>query len=467
MAYNLAGKTLGQYKIETMIGEGGMAAVYKAYQSSLNRPVAIKILYYQEDTSLARFEREAKAVASLRHRNILIVYEYGEAEGFPFIAMEYVEGGTLEDRLTGKPMDWRRVIELTIPIAEALHYAHSHGIIHRDIKPSNILMPQEDWPVLADFGLVKNASEQVGLTQAGTFMGTPGYIAPEQARDIDMDFRADMYSLGVIMFEMITGRLPFDYEIPNKILLAHVSEPPPSPRELNPDCPLALEEVILRSLKKQAEERYATMQDMVNALKEILATPHPEIEQSIRTDEALVASPPQKVSPEQAESSGGLFGSLRKLFGGKNKVEKKASDTASKTAPQPQLDISEWGDDDTFDSTMQLDLRNYSPESQPRLILQDKNIPLNLPDRDVIVVGRTYRNNVVDLDLEPHEASKYGVSRRHARFIHQGELWLLEDLGSLNGTFVNNAEVKQGNPMVLKDGDHLRFSHMAFVFMQS
>jgi hypothetical protein len=219
-------------------------------------------------------------------------------------------------------------------------------------------------------------------------------------------------------------------------------------------------------LKKSAEERYPTMQDMVNALKTILATPQVEIEQSIRTEDGLAASPSQARTSEQAESAEGLFGSFRKLFGRKNKAEKKASDTANRTAPQPQLDIFE-ADDEAFDSTMQLNLRNYSPESQPHLVLQDKNIIINLPDRDVIFVGRTYRNNVVDLDLEPHEASKYGVSRRHARFMRQGDLWLLEDLGSLNGTFVNNAEVKQGKPVVLKDGDHVRFSHMAFIFMRS
>ena len=463
MSTDLVGKTLGEYKLTEEIGEGGMATVYKAYQTSLQRPVAIKVLYYQEDTSLARFEREAKAVASLRHRNILIVYEYGEEDGSPFIAMEYVEGGTLEDRLNGEPMDWRHVIELTIPIAEALHYAHSHGIIHRDIKPSNILMPQEDWPVLADFGLVKNTEDQTGLTQTGTFMGTPSYIAPEQARDVELDFRADMYSLGVIMFEMITGKLPFDYESPNKILLAHVTEPPPAPRELNPKCPPALEQVILRTLKKSASERYADMQEMVNALKAILAMLPSEIEESLKEEPPHHEEP--KVEPEvEAKPSGGLFGSVRKLFG--RKPEEKEADTASRTAPRPQLEVPESDVESEYEGTMQLDIGS-AVGAVPRIILKDKNITLELPEIDQVIVGRTYRNNVVDLDLEPYEASKFGVSRKHARLIKQGELWLLEDLGSMNGTFVNNVEVRQGNPVALKDGDNLRFSHMSFVFMQS
>ncbi|MCB0164090.1 MAG: serine/threonine protein kinase, partial [Anaerolineae bacterium] len=151
MALDLVGKTLGGYRLDRLIGEGGMASVYKGYQESLKRWVAVKVLYYQEATSLARFQLEAKAIASLRHRNILIIYEYGDEEGMPYIAMEYIEGGTLEDRLNGMPLGWRQVVNLSIPIAEALHYAHNHKIIHRDVKPSNILMPQDDWPLLADF----------------------------------------------------------------------------------------------------------------------------------------------------------------------------------------------------------------------------------------------------------------------------------------------------------------------------
>ena len=465
MSTDLVGKTLGDYKLIEEIGEGGMATVYKAYQNSLQRDVAIKVLYYQEDTSLARFEREARAVASLRHRNILIVYEYGEEGGSPFIVMEYVEGGTLEDRLNDGPMDWRQVIELTIPIAEALYYAHSHGIIHRDIKPSNILMPQEDWPVLADFGLVKNTDDQTGLTQTGTFMGTPSYIAPEQARDAKLDFRADMYSLGVIMFEMITGQLPFDYESPNKILLAHVTEQPPAPRDLNPKCPPVLEQVILKTLKKSADERYATMQELVDVLKSILAMPAASIEESLREQpphrDALKSEPSVEAKP----SGGGLFGSVRKLFG--RKPDERESSTASRTAPRPQLEVPESDFANDYEGTMQMDIGPSSAGAAPRIILKDKNISLEFPDKGQIIVGRTYRNNIVDLDLEPYEASKYGVSRKHARLVKQDELWLLEDLGSLNGTFVNNVEVRQGNPMVLKDGDNVRFSHMSFIFMQA
>ncbi len=450
--FNLAGKTLGEYRLEQLIGEGGMATVYKAFQPSLNRHVAVKVLYYQEDTSRVRFLREAKAIAALRHRNILIIYEYGEQDNTPFIVMEYVPGGTLEDRLNGKPLDWRRMVELTIPVAEALAYAHSHGIIHRDVKPSNILMPQDDWPVLADFGLVKRSEDEKGLTMSGMFMGTPSYIAPEQARDAGVDFRADMYSLGVIMFEMITGRLPFDYENPNKILLAHVMDPPPHPTDLNPDCPSELEAIILKTLAKKPDDRYADVPALVAALRELL---------SQRAEIEPVTEPPAAAQPapkaEAPKSALGRF--FSRWFGGK-----KEDDPASKTAPQAQLAIDDA--DDEFDQTIQLKLGDVD-QPTPRLALPGRDTVLQLPAKDFVIVGRTYGSSHADIDLEPYEASKYGVSRQHARLIRNGENWSIDDLNSLNGTFVNDKKLKAGQPVQLKDGDRIRVSQFHLVFLQA
>ena len=481
MTTNLVGQTLGEYQLTQLIGEGGMATVYKAYQISLKRDVAVKVLYYQEDNSLVRFQREAKAIASLRHRNILIIYEYGEQDNHPYIAMEYVEGGTLEDRLNGEPMNWEQVINLAIPIADALQYAHSHGIIHRDIKPSNILMPQEDWPVLADFGLVKRSDEEQGLTMTGTFLGTPSYIAPEQARDVEVDYRADMYSLGVIMFEMVTGELPFDFENPNKILLAHVMDEPPRPSELNPDCPPALESIILRTLEKASEDRYADMQAMVKDLRAALNNPEQPLGEEEKTAKAAIKEelpPPVPIGsttteeaepePEPEEKSGGFFS---RLFGGKKdkKPKKKDEDTASKTAPREPITVKkEELFDDGLDSTVQLDLGEPSAQLTPRIVLQDENVTIILPeDKEVMVVGRTYGDSIADIDLDPHSAAKYGVSRRHAAITKRGNQWQIEDLNSLNGTFVNEAEVKSGRPVTLQDGDLIRFSHMKFVFLLS
>ena len=187
MNTDLVGKTLGQYQLVEKIGAGGLAVVYRAYQTHLERWVAVKVLHYQDREALIRFQREAQAIARLRHRNIVIVYEYSEEDSWPFIAMEFIEGGTLNDRLSDQPMDWIKVSNLSIAIADALDYAHKQGLIHRDVKPSNVLMAQDDWPLLADFGLVKLPDAEFVLTGTGISMGTPAYLAPEQARGINVD----------------------------------------------------------------------------------------------------------------------------------------------------------------------------------------------------------------------------------------------------------------------------------------
>jgi serine/threonine protein kinase len=450
-----AGETLGGYTLEQVIGEGGYATVYKAYQVNLKRWVAMKVLYKHQDSGLERFQREAKAVASLRHRNILIIYEYGEQNGHPFLAMEYVEGGTLEDKLeklNGQPLPWRQAVELTIPIADALGHAHQHGIIHRDVKPSNILMPQEDWPVLADFGLVKHSDEEVGLTQSGMFLGTPGYVAPEQARDSEVDYRADMYALGVILFELATGRLPFDNPNPQKILLAHVLEEPPHPRSLNPDIPVALEEIILKTLRKNPKERYADMAELIGVLKGLLETREfPVVEET----EAAPAS----VVPEKPQS---WFSRLLDMLLGRPKPVGKSA--PSRTELQPQLeDEEDWDDDeDELFQTVRLSAGGASAQ-----LVLGENVSLKLPHRPVLVIGRTFGDSTADIDLEPYEASKYGISRQHAKLTHEGGLWLLDDMNSLNGTFVNGRPVKHGNSVALKDGDKIRLSQMTLVFKQA
>jgi serine/threonine protein kinase len=455
MTKDLVGKTLGDYKLEAIIGEGGMATVYKGYQISLNRPVAVKVLYHQESSSLARFQREATVIASLRHRNILIVYQYDDYEGMPYIAMEYIEGGTLEDRLKGEPMDWRRVVNLIIPIAEALHYAHGHGVVHRDVKPSNILMPQEDWPVLADFGLVKQSDEQEGLTLTGTFMGTPNYISPEQARDLPITPRADMYSLGVVMFEMITGRLPFNYKVSNKILLAHVMEEPPLPSTFNPNCPPILEEIILKTLKKSPDERYPSMQEMIDALKALLYAPSSPGETQIpEIDTQAEPASTTEIPEDEVKSLGRLFKPIRKFFG-------RGTEDLSNVEPQSESA----GDADSEDNTLRLGGERPMAKALPKLVWEAKKITIEFPEGQRLVVGRTHGSNVVDINLDPYEGSKFGISRSHARFFKRGNSWFLEDLHSLNGTFVNDVKLQHGQPVALKGGDTVRFSHMIFTFV--
>ncbi|NIO68957.1 MAG: protein kinase, partial [Anaerolineae bacterium] len=204
----LGGQTLGQYQLVERLGRGGMATVYKAYQPSLDRYVAVKVLstfLAQDPDFTARFQREARAVANLNHPNILPVYDYGQERELIYIVMRYVEGGTLQDML-GQSLDLDTTVEIIAQVGGALDYAHQRGLVHRDVKPSNVLMAEGSWALLSDFGLVRMTRASTRITKTGVAMGTPTYIAPEQAQDRDVDGRSDIYSLGVVLFEMLTGR---------------------------------------------------------------------------------------------------------------------------------------------------------------------------------------------------------------------------------------------------------------------
>ena len=212
----LIGRTLGEYQIVEQIGQGGMAVVYRAFQPSLERDVAIKILppYYsqQDSTFIERFKREARAVAKLRHPNILMVISYGEEDNLTYIVMEYVEAGTLKERMD-EPLSLLDTNTFISQVASALDYAHGEGVVHRDIKPSNILMPKPDWTLLTDFGLAKIVDNSV-LTQSGVSVGTPAYMSPEQGGGDKVDARSDIYSLGVMLYEMVVGVVPYTAETP-------------------------------------------------------------------------------------------------------------------------------------------------------------------------------------------------------------------------------------------------------------
>jgi len=272
---DLIGQTLGGYRILEQIGRGGMATVYKAFQPSLDRNVAIKVLppYFaeQDDTFLKRFRLEARAVAALRHPNILVVHDYGEQDGTTFIIMEYVEAGTLTDRL-GRPMPLPEIEVLLRQVAASLAYAHEKGIIHRDVKPSNILLPKPEWPLLTDFGLAKIVGG-THLTQTGAIAGTPAYMSPEQGRGDTLDHRTDIYSLGIVLYEMTTGVVPFKAETPMAVIVKHIIEPLPLPRAVNPELPEAVERVILKALAKDPQDRFSNANEMADAFTAAVAMP--------------------------------------------------------------------------------------------------------------------------------------------------------------------------------------------------
>src|SRR5579859_2282686 len=228
----MIGSKLGQYELIEEVGRGGMAAVYRAYQSSMDRFVAVKVIYRSiaaDTRTLERFQREARLVARLEHPHILPVYDYDGAHDPPYIVMRYLQSGTLKDVLEREKLPLSEVAQLFAQIAAALDYAHRQGVIHRDIKPSNIMIDREGNAFLTDFGIARaiETSDAQGLTGTGIAIGTPGYMAPEQGMGSPIDARADMYALGVMLFEMLAGVLPYKGETPMAVIMKHINAPVP------------------------------------------------------------------------------------------------------------------------------------------------------------------------------------------------------------------------------------------------
>lgn len=268
------GQMLGAYQIINQVGQGGMAAVYKAYQPSMDRNVAIKVLPRQLAESpefAARFQQEARIIARLEHPHILPVFDFGESGGVTFFVMRYLETGTLKTRMEAGPLSLIEIDRIFTQLAEALGYAHAHGIVHRDLKPANALVDENGNVFLTDFGIAKLLeSASPRLTQTDAILGTPAYISPEQAKAESVDNRSDIYSLGIILYEMVTGRVPFVADTPLAVILKHISDPLPPPSIVKPDIPDPIERVILKALAKEPGDRYATAAEFLSAWKRAL-----------------------------------------------------------------------------------------------------------------------------------------------------------------------------------------------------
>ncbi len=301
MSDDLVGKHFGGYEILERIGKGGMATVYRSRQVSMNRIVALKILprhFLQDDAYLQRFEREVKIISQLEHRNIIPVYDYGEEKEQPFIVMRYMPAGSVSDLLGRGPLTIEATQKIIEQIAPALDYAHTKNVLHRDLKPSNILMDDDGGAYITDFGIARivgTGSQGNTITTQGV-IGTPSYMSPEQAQGKDMDGRSDIYALGVMIFEMTTGRRPFENETPYGVAVMQVTAAPPAPRSINPNLSGAMEQVILKSLKKNPSNRYQAAVQLAEALK--LAIERPD---SIHDTQPHIVSvqtpPPPKTDP--------------------------------------------------------------------------------------------------------------------------------------------------------------------------
>jgi serine/threonine protein kinase len=272
-----AGENVGSYRIIEKLGQGGMATVFKAYHPSLDRYVAIKVLHpaFKEDPQfLERFTREARVVARLEHPNIVQVYDFAEHEGQPYLVMKYIEGETLKARLQRGPLKKKEAIRTVQAIGESLTYAHKQGVLHRDVKPSNILISEEGQIYLTDFGLARMAEAGASTLTGDMLMGTPQYISPEQARgEKDLTERTDIYSFGIVLYEIVVGRVPFSADTPFSIIHDHIYTPLPLPKEVNPKIPLAVQEVLLKALAKEPEDRFASGKDLVEAFNQSITKP--------------------------------------------------------------------------------------------------------------------------------------------------------------------------------------------------
>ena len=259
----------GRYELEKLVGSGGMSNVFRAHDRLLERTVALKILheqYTQDEDYVERFRREARAVAQLAHPNIVTVIDRGEQDGRQFIVFEYVEGQNLKELTARGPLDSAEAIRLTLQVARALSFAHERGLVHRDVKPQNVLLNDDGQAKVADFGIARSLDVH-GVTQTGTVLGTSDYIAPEQARGQKVDPKTDIYSLGAVLYELLTGEVPFSGDNFVAVAMRHVNEPVPSVLDQRPDCPVRLDLAIQRAMAKDPADRFASMDEFVSELE--------------------------------------------------------------------------------------------------------------------------------------------------------------------------------------------------------
>jgi len=308
---DLTGQHLGQYELLARIGKGSTSTIYKAYQSKLDRFVAVKVLsphVVDEEGFLERFTQEARAVAQLDHPNIVPVYDFDQIDDMTFIVFKYVEGGSLRSLMTAQPIELSVAVDIATQLGLALGYAHKRGVIHRDVKPSNVLIGEGRWAMLTDFGLAKILGSGQHLTKSGVGMGTPDYISPEQAQGLPSDSRSDLYSLGVTLYEMVSGRVPFQADSSMGVVVKHITQPPPSPCEFSPNLPTPVEQVILRALEKDPDKRFQSAEAMIAALMRAAGSVS---EQPVKPSPNLAAVSVTRTPKKKSQESPSTFAPVR------------------------------------------------------------------------------------------------------------------------------------------------------------
>lgn len=305
MPSDLTGKVFGSYQLVEQLGRGGMASVYRGYQESIDRSVAVKVLpqeFLHDPNFTARFIAEARTLARLTHSAILPLYDFGTANDVPYIVMPLMANGTLAERIARGALPIHEIIRILKPIAAALDYAHQRGVLHRDVKPSNILFDGNDAPFLADFGIAKALEASSSLTGTGV-VGTPDFMSPEQARGEALDGRSDQYSLGAVLYQALTGRQLFRATTPMGVMLKHATEPPPPVRQIRPELPAPVDSVLQKALAKYPNDRFATVSDFISALGAAAAGQQTVVEPAIDSRTVVdTAKPPYTPPPARTGS---------------------------------------------------------------------------------------------------------------------------------------------------------------------
>ncbi len=465
---SLVGRSLGQFRVVERIGTGGMAAVFKAYQPNLDRYVAIKVLpvYHARDPIFVkRFEQEARAVARLAHPNIVQIHDFGTQDSVTYIVMEYVDGGTLKDRLR-KPLAVSESIDFIIQAAHGLDCAHRNVIIHRDVKPAIMLLRKDGHLLLSDFGIAKILEGTTNLTRVGTGIGTPQYMSPEQGTGQRVDRPSDIYSLGIVLFHCLTGRVPFTADNPLSITVKHLNEPLPMELLHSVNVPTIVEQIVYRMTAKAPQARYQSAEELIEALTNALAVSQLSIPRPWRPGMASVVSPIEQKN----------VGDFQSLVGDKQLEDPRKQLSNGIRASSPSLpDVSvvcfRCGAISPSDRPICIscgyDLSDKYASSDQYLGPNGRPILARLTLQSGPQVGRAYRFHQVVTTIGRTNGndliiSGLTVSRNHARLWFDKGNWYLEDKGSANGTLVNSMRIM--GAVKLNDGDVINFGHEVVLF---